>query len=139
MGNALHLPDCLSPELKRLAFQVGDMIWPAWSIKYGLSAIEEMRAYSLAVIGGNLVVKTVDGDTQTHYTTEQGDYVSTFDIKRRFWEGWQSFVERSCREATVVLTEFSPVYPIIDREPYTLGFMLLWEAKPVRPQWWKPR
>ena len=102
------------------------MMWPAWSLANGLLAIKEMRSFSLAVLGGNLVVQTADGETQTHYTTEAGKYVSTFDIEREPHESWQDFVNRSCDEAVEVLEDFEPAYPISDLEPYILGFMLLW-------------
>ncbi len=105
------------------------MIWPAWSLADGLLAIEEMRSFSLAVLGGNLVMQTANGDTQTHYTTEAGMYVFTFDIEREPHESWHDFVDRSCDEAVEVLSTFKPAYPISDPEPYVLGFMLLWEME----------
>lgn len=129
MDNHLHLPARISPYLRQLAFQVGYMIWPAWSLADGLLAIEEMRSFSLAVLGGNLVTQTADGDTQTYYTTEAGEYVSTFDIERETHESWYDFVDRSCDEAVEVLRSFKPTYPVSDPEPCVLGFMLLWEME----------
>ena len=128
MKSELRLPKAFPAALAERAFQVGYMPWPAWTITDGVGAIEAYRSLSLAVIGGNLAVRTAT-DTQTHYTTDQGDYAYCFDITQDENECWSDFVHRSCEESSRHLSEFKPSYPIIDAEPYTVGFMLIWMAQ----------
>ena len=81
----------------------------------------------MAVAGGELGIQTALG-TQTHYTTDEGEFVCSFgDIEREAGETWDDFVERSCEEVSLLLLEFRPVRKIIG--PCTIGFMLMWKSR----------
>jgi len=128
MNSKLILPRNFPSELATQAFRVGYLNWPACSIADGIKAISAFRSVSLAVTGGNIVIRTAT-DTQTQYTTAEGDYVYSFDIEPDTDEGWAEYVGRSCDEASEHLMGFTPHYPIIDPAPHTVGFMLMWESE----------
>ncbi len=124
---AEHLPG-LPLDLREKAFSVGTIPWPAWAVPETLAVVEHLRSRSLAVTWLISVTKTPT-DSWTHYTTKQGNYYSDYNPYIEAEESWDNFVERTCSEASDLLRDFKPAYPIITPEPFQFGFLLMWEAE----------